>query len=167
MKDHEERAYTEYVRRTLSLHQRRALLLCGQRHAADDLVQDALTKLYLAWPKVSAKGSADAWVRKVMANRMIDNARSAEHRYHAWNTEVPETADNDHLLADLVVDQQTLRPALMTLPVEERTALVAKYWEGLSNAEMCEALNCSESSVTRYISRGLQHLRVAVVEVAG
>src|SRR5688500_9144554 len=75
MRGAEEAEFREYVAaRSLSLR-RTAYLLCGDWHRAEDLVQSALTSLYLSWSRVRDPGSVDAYVRAILVRRAIDESR--------------------------------------------------------------------------------------------
>ena len=56
-------AYVEYVAARQAHLRRIAYAVCGDWHRADDLLQTALTKLYLAWPRLRADVEPDAYVR--------------------------------------------------------------------------------------------------------
>ena len=69
-----------------------AYLMCRDWHLAEDLTQTALTKLYLAWPKVSKAEDVNAYARKVLLRGLLD------HRRRRWVGEVatgsvPDAAD--------------------------------------------------------------------------
>ncbi|MCW2768430.1 MAG: polymerase, sigma-24 subunit, subfamily [Nocardioides sp.] len=57
-------------------HLRRfAYALCGDWHAADDLVQMALARAYVAWPRIHRAGAEDAYVRRILTRVAIDQSR--------------------------------------------------------------------------------------------
>ena len=67
-------------------HLRRiAYALCGDWHKADDLLQTALTKLYVAWPRIRHEGGEEAYVRQIMVRANIDDSR------RPWRRERPGT----------------------------------------------------------------------------
>jgi DNA-directed RNA polymerase specialized sigma24 family protein len=78
--------FREYASARRSDLRRTAYLLCGDWHLADDLVQEALAKLFVRWRRVRAKGDVDPYVR-----RMLVNGYLATHR-RPWRREVA-TAD--------------------------------------------------------------------------
>lgn len=59
---------------------RNAWLLCGDPHRAEDLVQETLTKLYVAWPRVSRADAIEAYVRRMLINGHIDDSRRPRRR---------------------------------------------------------------------------------------
>ena len=68
--------FSEYAVARRPLLHRTAWVLCGDHHQAEDLVQHVLTKLYLAWPRVSRMDSVDGYVRTMLVNANLDRVRS-------------------------------------------------------------------------------------------
>lgn len=71
MADIEER-FAVYVRERGEHHLRVAALLTGDWHAAEDLVQASLVKLFRAWPKLRLDTDPDAYVRRIQALTFSD-----------------------------------------------------------------------------------------------
>ena len=69
----------------------RRSLTAGDRHAAEDLVQTALMRVYVAWPRVRPE-TVDAYARKALLNAMIDNRRRPFARFERSHAEVPDVA---------------------------------------------------------------------------
>ena len=73
-----EEEYVAFVA-TRRPHLRRvAYAVCGDWHAADDILQTALTKLYVAWPRVRRDGNPEAYVRRIIVRTLeefVDHAR--------------------------------------------------------------------------------------------
>jgi RNA polymerase sigma-70 factor (sigma-E family) len=155
--------FREYAATRRADLRRTAYLLCGDWYLADDLVQDALAKLYVHWRRVRARGEVDAYVR-----RMLDNGFLATKR-RSWRREVsaaqvpdapgPDTAD------DGTRDQ--LRRALTRLQPSQRAIVVLRYWEDLSVEQTAAALGCSTGNVKSQAARGLAHLREALAPLGG
>ena len=59
---------------------RTAYLMCGDWALADDLVQDALTRLYEVWPRVRGRGDPSGYARRVLLNLFIDHGRRPARR---------------------------------------------------------------------------------------
>ena len=77
-----EAEFTEYVDARRAQLSRTAYLLCGDSHRAEDLVQTALVKLYLAWPRVRKDGNVDAFARRVRGPT-VSASRSSSTRSSA------------------------------------------------------------------------------------
>ncbi|MES4908268.1 MULTISPECIES: SigE family RNA polymerase sigma factor [unclassified Streptomyces] len=142
---------------------RTAYLLCGERHTAEDLVQSALVRVYVAWRRVRAADEPDAYVRRVLVN---EHARRHRRKLKELLTLGPgdtsgwEAPDRDRItLAD---DREMLRHALVRLPPRQRQAVVLRYWEDLSESQVAVAMGCSVGTVKSQTAKGLAKLRAAL-----
>ncbi|WP_018501725.1 SigE family RNA polymerase sigma factor [Parafrankia discariae] len=161
MLEREERAFEEFVARTSDRLVRCAVLLVGDRGAAEDLVQGALERTYRHWPRVSA-GYPEAYVRRALVNAAASRWRRFRIREVPWGPDIeiglPDQANlPDH--ADRLSVRDELVQALMTLPVRQRAVLVLRYLDDLPEAEVAAMLGCSVGSVKSQASRGLARLR--------
>lgn len=153
-RDEEYRAYVEA--RRASLVRTATFLACGDHHAAEDLVQTALMRMYVAWPRVR-QDTVDAYARKALVNALIDTRRRGFARHEHARSELPEVAapeppaptDTEH----------TVFAALSALPARMRAAVILRHLCELSVSETAEALGCSEGTVKSQTSRALEALR--------
>ncbi len=148
--------FREFVRsRGTPLHQS-AYLLCGDRHLADDVVQDTLVKAYRHWRRVRQADSPEAYVRRILLNEVRGRWRRRER-----SVPVAEFADEPTVAdpADDVVRRDGLRQALLTLPLRQRATVVLRYLEGLSERETAAVLGCSTGTVKSQSSRALAALK--------
>jgi RNA polymerase sigma-70 factor (sigma-E family) len=134
-----------------------AYLLTGDRAAADDLVQVALTKAWFNWSRVAAADSPEAYVRRVMANTYAAWWR------RRWRGEqptpvLPETGGADATAR--VDDRDQLWRALATLPRRQRAVVVLRYFEDLSEADTARALGISVGTVKSQCAKALAKLRL-------
>lgn len=130
-------------------------LASGDAHAAEDLVQTALMRLYVAWPRVR-QDTVDAYARKSLLNAMIDNRRRPFARHERSQAEVPDIAFEPSPVADT---ETAVFLALAELPPRMRAAVVLRHLCELTVTETADALNCSEGTVKSQTARGLAHLR--------
>ena len=151
--------FVEFVETTSPSLRRTAYLMCGDRHKADDIVQDALYKLYLAWPKVRRVGNPFAYARRMVVNVAHDGGRRPWRREVA-TAAVPDTTADDfaagHAERDEVLD------VLRGLPPRQRACVVLRYYEDLSVEQTAEILGCSTGTVKSQAARGLDTLRQAI-----
>jgi RNA polymerase sigma-70 factor (sigma-E family) len=143
-------------------------LASGDGHAAEDLVQTALMRLYVAWPRVRPD-TVDAYARRSMLNALIDNRRRPFARHEDSHAELPEVAVHDQLPSEpLSIDAETaVFAALADLPPRMRAAVVLRHLCELSVTETADALNCSEGTVKSQTARGLAHLRERLAPITG
>lgn len=141
-----------------------AYLLSGDWHLADDLVQEALTRLCAVWPRVSRTGTPDAYARRVLVNLSLDHRRRPARR------EVPLAELPDSPAAEQVNgvdgDRDRLMAALARVPKGQRAVLVLRYWDDLSIEQTAQLLGTSASNVRSQASRGLDALRAALAAAA-
>jgi RNA polymerase sigma-70 factor (sigma-E family) len=135
-----------------------AVLLTGDWHAAEDLVQASLVKLYRAWPGVDqADGDPDAYLRRIMINTQRSWWRAR------WRREAPVAVLPDSSGGGDDADQRALavsiRQALRRLSPRQRAVLVLRYYEDLPEAEIASLLGCSAGTVKAHAHRGLRSLR--------
>ncbi|GAB4052755.1 SigE family RNA polymerase sigma factor [Catellatospora paridis] len=136
---------------------RTAYLLTGEHHAAEDLVQTALAKAAARWRQIVAHGQPEAYVRRIMINERITWWRRRPARPVA---QVPDWAGPDE--PRQIVDRITLGQALDTLTPRQRTVVVLRFYEDLSEAETADAMGCSIGTVKSQTHVALGHLRRAL-----
>ncbi|MDP9816388.1 SigE family RNA polymerase sigma factor [Spirilliplanes yamanashiensis] len=137
---------------------RYAVLLCGDRGEAEDLLQETLIRVYPRWHRLREQ-QPEAYVRRALTNRAVSRWRSPWHRRRVDG--VPERpVPGDELgRAD---DRQVLLAALRSLPDRMRAVVVLRYWLGCTEQEAAAELGCSVGSVKSQASRGLARLRATV-----
>ncbi|NUT95440.1 MAG: SigE family RNA polymerase sigma factor [Saccharothrix sp.] len=149
-----DREFAEFVAARALVLRRTAYLLCGDWHRAEDLVQTALTKLYVAWPRVRKDGAVDAYARKTLVRASIDESRRGFRSRETVVERLPDTPVSGAAPADLDV-----REALAALPKGQRAVVVLRYWEDLSITETARLLGRSEGTVKSQAAKGLATLR--------
>jgi RNA polymerase sigma-70 factor (sigma-E family) len=151
--------FTAYVAARARPLRRSAYLLCGDWHRAEDLTQSALTKAYLAWPRITRADNVDGYVRQILVRTYLDEQRRRWRREQP-SGDLPERLGTDPAPAS---DQRLdLMRALATLPARQRAAVVLRCWEDLPIAAVARVLDCSEGTVKSQTSRGLAALRAVL-----
>ncbi len=148
-------AFSEFVRARRTHLRRIAYAVCGDWHRADDLVQTALTKLYVAWPRVRREGHEEAYVRTIIVRANIDESRRPWRRERS-TAEAPERSAREELGVE---ERSALFEALQSLPLMQRKTVLLRHWLGLSVAETARELGITEGTVKSHTSRGLEALR--------
>ncbi len=131
-----------------------AYAMCGDWHRAEDVVQAALTNLYLHWTRVERETGAWSYARRAVVNAAIDESRRTWRRETATET-VPERAAR---AAELSIDDALLA-ALSALPTRQRAVVVLRYVEDLEVEVVAHLLGISEGTVKSQAARGLATLR--------
>ncbi len=148
-------AFTEFVRARRTHLRRIAYAICGDWHRSDDLVQTALAKLYVAWPRIQRDGREEAYVRTIIVRADIDEHRRSWRREQVGLPEV-DIAGREGLPVE---ERSALFEALQALPPMQRRVVVLRHWLGLSVAETAQELRITEGTVKSHSSRGLTALR--------
>jgi len=145
--------FTQFVVARGPALRRTAYLMTGQWADAEDLTQTALSRLYLAWPRVRLDG-AEGYARMILARSLVDARRRFWHRERP-TSELPELPD----LADLAEDRVDLGRALALLPTSQRVVLVLRFWDDLTVQEVADVLRVSPGTVKSRTSRALETMR--------
>jgi len=134
------------------------LLTAGDTHLAEDLVQTALARLYVAWPKVRRAGTESAYVWRIIVNAHIDEVRRPSRRRERHVPELPELPAPPEVYPDGLGGSE-VRAALGALPPGMRAAVVLRHWLDLSVGETAELMNCSEGTVKSQTAKAAARLR--------
>ncbi|MFC4063649.1 SigE family RNA polymerase sigma factor [Actinoplanes subglobosus] len=158
MRDPVEADFCEFVRSRTPALLRTGFLLTGDRHLAEDLVQDALARTHRALRRLADEGHFEAYTRTAMYHLHISmwrRRRIAE----SLPGELTDTAhpDGDH--SDRVNLQVALHHALAQLTRRQRAVLVLRYFEDCSEAEAATLLSCSIGTIKSQTSKALVRLR--------
>lgn len=136
---------------------RLAYLLAGDRHAAEDALAEAFARTYEKW-RAGKVGDVGPYLRRAVHNqvknqhRAMARLRRHEHRRRA-DDRGQGTATGQVAARDAIVD------LLDKLAYRQRAAIVLRYYEDCSEAEIADALGCRPGTVKSLISRGLATLR--------
>jgi RNA polymerase sigma-70 factor (sigma-E family) len=149
--------FRDYVTARSGSLLRTAYLLTGNRADAEDLVQSALAKTYLAWDRIEDRRALDGYVRRAMVNTHISWWR--RRRLEEYPTdEIPDQPVADPSGASDL--QDTLRRAVDRLPQRMRAAVVLRYFEDMTEAEVADVLGVSLGTVKSTVSRAVAKLRI-------
>jgi RNA polymerase sigma-70 factor (sigma-E family) len=133
-----------------------AVLLAGSQEAGEDLMQAALERVFRHWSRI--EGDPEGYLRRTLYHLAADGRR----RQRSWRAKL-HLLSRTEITADATihVDQRDeLVRLLRQLPPRQRTAIVLRYWEQLTEAEAAQVMGCSPGTVKSATSRGLHRLRV-------
>ncbi|MBE1582157.1 SigE family RNA polymerase sigma factor [Nonomuraea angiospora] len=142
---------------------RTAYLLTGDRHTAEDLVQSALVKTAAKWRSLRDPAAIEGYVRRVMYHEQVSWWRRRSRVAEVSTGQPPERIDAGH--ADVADLRLVMRAALARLTPRQRTMLVLRYFEDLSETEIARLLGVRVGSVRSQIYRSLERLKKAAPEL--
>jgi RNA polymerase sigma-70 factor (sigma-E family) len=162
----QDTSYVEFVEARQATLRRIAYAVCRDDARAEDVLQEALVKLYLAWSsRVQGTGREEAYARRIIVNADLDQRRRPWHRRRSW---VPvELFDTPAPAGPAAEDRIELLTELRRLPPMQRRTVVLRYWLGFSIEDTARELGIGEGTVKSYASRGLATLRTRLAEHAG
>lgn len=145
--------------------------MCGDSDLAEELTQETFVRALQASKRYQPRGRVSTWLFAIAANLLRDRWR----RRRRWG--IFATLDDLSLTASDSTEEQalrsiggeTVREALLQLPVEQRAALVLRYYHDLSYEEIAGALACPIGTVRSRIHNGLERLKrlLAAKEMTG
>lgn len=155
------RALDDVVRDHLPGLLRYATVLVGDGHTAADLVQEVLLRAHVRWNRIALMERPDLYLRRMVTNEHL----SWRRRWHVRTIHPAEddvlaahaTPQGDH--ADDVGHDDTMWQHLAALPPRQRTVLVLRYYEGLSDPEIATVLGTTSATVRSHAARALATLR--------
>jgi RNA polymerase sigma-70 factor (sigma-E family) len=157
--------YEEFADSRLTGLLRYAVMLTGDPHLAQDLVQETMVRVQLNWRRVARAESPERYVRRMVTNQYVDWRRGS------WFKRVLLRAEPDDAVAvpidhaETTADRDQMWCWLARLPRQQRAALVLRYYEDLPDAEIADVLGCAVGTVRSSISRALATLRADLVEI--
>lgn len=155
-------SFTEYALAVRASLRRRAFLLCGDWHEADDLVQDTFANMYRRWPDISRHGKLEHYAYTALARRFLSVRRQAR-----WRREIPyaDPPEQPHTFDYADEDRISMLAGLRRLPPGQRTVIVLRFWEDLSIRQTAEAMGISPGTVASQHHKALATLRQKLTDL--
>lgn len=151
--------FEQYVRERRPALFRFGVVLCGDPVLADDIVTDVA---FEKWAMVSAAEHVHAYVRRMVVNEFLSWRRRRVRTSVVSSLEsLMEPVGDGAAQYD---ERLRLVDELRGLPAKQRAAIVLRYYEGLSFAEIATVLGTGENAVRSNVLRGLSKLRVQLTE---
>jgi RNA polymerase sigma-70 factor (sigma-E family) len=163
-------SFDEFTRAQIASLTRYAIALTGDRHAADDLVQETLVRLLGAWKRIRKDGNPAAYATTVMFRAHISLWRKRQRLPRSVELIGEPSAGHDPYPS--VDSRLSLDRRLQTLTRMQRAVIVATYLDDHSDAEIAHMIGRSTATVRSLRHRGLKALRIDMTaesdrEVAG
>jgi RNA polymerase sigma-70 factor (sigma-E family) len=149
-REQREREFTEFYAGSAAALRRTAYVVVRDWHVAEDLTQQALAKLYVAWPRINAE-TRMAYARRAVVNECLSHLRRRR----------PETPVGELLepAAEPPVETLDLGRALALLPDRQRAIVALRFLDDLSVAEVGRVLGIADGTVKSQTSRAMETLR--------
>jgi RNA polymerase sigma-70 factor (sigma-E family) len=149
--------FEEYVRQRGASLVRLARLLTGDPQLGEDLAQEVLAKAYAHWDRILRADRPDVYLRRMLVNAHISRRRLRSSREYVGVSAVdrPEPGALDTRVAE----RDALWRVVLTLPKQQRAAVVLRYYEDLDDAAIAEIMECSPVTVRTHVMRALATLR--------
>jgi RNA polymerase sigma-70 factor (sigma-E family) len=152
-------AFAEFATARSAALFRAAYLMVGDHGLAEDLLQEALTKTYVAWPRLRDINNAEAYTRKAITTTAISWWRRKSWQAEKPRDDVPELAARGHEPEHAVAERDWLWAELRQLPPKQRAAIVLRFYEDLTDVQAAAVIGCSPGTVRSLVSRGMKTLR--------
>jgi RNA polymerase sigma-70 factor (sigma-E family) len=133
-----------------------ALLMCGDWHRAEDAAQEALVRLFIAWPRLRRGGGLRRYARMTVISAVLDQGKRPWRRERVME-EPPQIALPD--ASSEVDDRSTVLRALSRLPPRQRACVVLRYYADLSVEETAAILDVTTGTVKSQTARALTALQ--------
>jgi RNA polymerase sigma-70 factor (sigma-E family) len=153
--------FREFVSNRSAALLRTAYLLTGDWANAEDLLQTALTKTYLAWRRLGTIDSVEPYARRVLVTTATSWWRRRWHGEKPTGS-LPETSGPDG--ADERAERDLLWRFVLGLPPRQRAVLVLRFYEDLTEAETARLLDISVGTVKSQGARAIATLRRRLAE---
>jgi RNA polymerase sigma-70 factor (sigma-E family) len=136
---------------------RTAWLLAGDRHHAEDLVQETLAKIYRSWWRMQRIENPAAYAQTVLARTFI-----SQRRRRSWGEQPTDTMPDRPVPSGDVELRMALRDALAELSPLDRAVLVLRFFEDRSVEQVALDLGKNAGAIRTRTSRALDRLRAVL-----
>jgi RNA polymerase sigma-70 factor (sigma-E family) len=130
-------------------------VLTLDRQAAEDLAQETLIRVGLAWPRIRRDGNPMGYAHRTMVNLFLNRRRRT---IDLPVERLPDAGREDDAFA-AVDSAAAVRQVLAGLPPKQRAAIALRYFADLPDEEIARLLGCTQETVRSQVSRGLAALR--------
>ena len=153
-------SFASYVRARQPVLLRTARSLTANPSDAEDLLQTALTKTYVAWERIEDHRALDGYVRRALVNTRTSQWRKRKvDEFVCEELPEPESVPGGNDPAEQQALHDAMWRAIMKLPARQRAMVVLRYYEDLSEVQTAEVLGVSVGTVKSAVSRALGKLR--------
>lgn len=162
----DEAAYRLLSRRHVPAMLGLARRILGNAADAEDVVQEAMLRVWTHAPSWQPLAAFRTWLTRIVVNLCLDRKRKAPWVDLDQAGEIVDPAPNAGEEAERNERDRLVDAAIGQLPDRQRTAVVLTYGEGMSNADVAEAMGTTVSAVETLLVRAKQSLRRALGDTA-
>lgn len=144
-------AFDELYVAEFELQVRRAALLLGSDHTAEDVVHDAFVEVFRRWDQIEDAGG---YLNRCVVHGCHDHYRAARRTSQLLSR--LRRPDESVEIADVLWD------VVGTLPFKQRAVVVLRYYAGLNEPEIAALLDCPQGSVGPWLNRALRRMKGAL-----
>lgn len=155
----DEVAFRQLARRHLPAMVGLARRVLGNAADAEDVAQEAMLRVWTHAPRWQPLAAFRTWLTRVVVNLCLDRKRRKPWVDLDAAGEIADPTPGAPEVAEQNEREQALTAAIAELPDRQRTAIVLTYREGMTNAQVAEALDTSVSAVETLLIRGKKSLR--------
>ncbi|KUN81718.1 SigE family RNA polymerase sigma factor [Streptomyces griseoruber] len=153
-------SFASYVSARQPVLLRTARSLTANPSDAEDLLQTALAKTYVAWERIEDHRAIDGYVRRALLNTRTSQWRKRKvDEYVCDELPEPEPTAGEEDQAERQALHDAMWRAVMKLPDRQRAMVVLRYYEDLSEVQTADLLGVSVGTVKSAVSRALGKLR--------
>lgn len=162
-----EQTYVKYKRLMFSVAYKYGL----QRHDAEDVVMDSVLSIHKNIDKIQllSEGKMQVYIVSIVRNASLDFLRKEKHKGMVFqDVEADEmgqiaSADNVEEKISLQDEVNLVMQTIRELPASERQIMYMKYSLNMDNKDIASSLGLSSESIRKYLSRGRNHVRLALL----
>jgi RNA polymerase sigma factor (sigma-70 family) len=150
--------FGEFVRGYRETLRKQAFRMCGDWHASEDVVQDALVAIHRRWPSIDDAGRI-SYARTVVAHLVF---REVGRR--GWSKDEPRDEEAGACEEEQWVDRLRVRDAVAHLSARQREIVILRFWNALGTGEIAERLSMPAGTVRSDLTRAYAILRMLLQE---
>ncbi|RST61551.1 RNA polymerase sigma factor [Siminovitchia terrae] len=137
-------------------------------HDAQDLVQEALIKVYYQLGKYDNRGSFASWIYRVAINHCMDEFRKKRHiEVRMTEESMEKNLEHPEVIFLKKEKNKQLELLMDTLPEDERMIILLRYVNELSYEEISELVDVPVSTVRNKLHRAKKKMRNTIKREGG
>lgn len=144
---------------------RTAYRMVADHQAAEDLAQEAFLRVFKAADRYRPEAAFRTYLYRVIMRLCLDYLRKGRPTPAKDLSCLPAPTAPVDEQAELGERADAVRQAVAYLPPKQRSAIVLRYWEGLSTREMADVMQTTTKAVERLLSRGRAALEERLARV--